>query len=980
MKILVVLFLISFIILLFLSMHKSNIPSIKYQIYKNSSFKSRIYTLENGLKVYLTRNLDKPKIETNIAIKAGSKNDPKDATGLAHYLEHMLFKGTDKYGTLNFKKEKLLLDKIEDLYEKYRLTHSKNNKLREKIWTEIDSISYQASQYTIPNEYDTMLTSIGATGTNAYTSNDQTVYVNNIPSNQLTKWLQIESERFRNPVFRLFHTELETVYEEKNKGLDNDMKKVFETLLLGLFPNHQYGTQTTIGTVEHLKNPSLKRIRNFYDTYYIPNNMAICMSGDLDYDITINKINKYFGNYKKKKLRKLKVIKEVPIKKPIIKEVYGPQQEMVYFGFRLDGANTTESLLLVMMDMILNNSVAGLIDINLNQEQEIMGGGCFPYILKDYSMHCFYGSPLKDQSLEKVKDLLLSQIEKIKQGNFDNWIMEAIIFDLKNTQIKNYESNSGRVDDFIEAFIYDIPWKSYQKKLKTMSLITKQDIIDFANKNYNQNYVVVYKKSGIDSSIEKVPKPKITAIEINNKSKSPFVKNIIGQSVTPIEPLFINFEIDIEKYTMEIYVKNRNKVNNIEVIYKKNSENERFVIYYIFDRGINHNNKLGLAIDYLNLLGTRQLTSKDKAEKLYKLSSTFNISCSDDKMTISLSGINCNFKQSMKLLETIINDAVPDEEALFILKDKYFKQRENNKQSKGSIKSGLFSYIKYGSESTFTNIMSEDELNDITSKELIYLIHNLTNYKHRILYYGPQNINELKQNISRTNICNNLCDIEKETIFRELPLDKSNVYFVDYDMTQVDIMIIGKGDKLDIDKIPIITLYNNYFGSGMSSIVFQEIREAKALAYSVNSRYTIPADPKDSHYLIASIGTQADKLNEAIESILNLLNNIPELNEKLDTVKQSLISKLRTRRYTRESILGKYEAIKQLEIDYDLNSVTYEKIPNINLNEIIDFHNTYIKKSKYSFLIMGSKEKINFKALEKYGNIKELSLNDIFGY
>ena len=407
-----------------------------YEEVKNDPLKARIYTLDNGLKVYLTSYADAPRVQTNIAVRAGSKNDPADATGLAHYLEHMLFKGTDVYGSLDFEKEAPMLDKIEALYEEYRSYEMSDTENRDRIWAQIDSISGEAAKFAIANEYDKMVSGLGAKGTNAYTSNEKTVYINDIPSNQIEKWLKLEAERFRYPVFRLFHTELEAVYEEKNISLDNDGRKMFEALLDGLFPTHQYGQQTTIGTVEHLKNPSLTEIRKYFNKYYVPNNMAICLSGDFDYDETIELINKYWGTFERKDDPTFEVIQESPIAEPVYAEVYGPEAERLYIGFRFDGANTEDAKMLTMVDMVLSNSAAGLIDLNLNQAQELIGGGCFPYVLEDYSMHGFYGSPKQGQTLEEVKDLLLAQIEDVKAGNFPDWLVDAIISDLKLNQTK----------------------------------------------------------------------------------------------------------------------------------------------------------------------------------------------------------------------------------------------------------------------------------------------------------------------------------------------------------------------------------------------------------------------------------------------------------------------------------------------------------------------------------------------------------------
>jgi len=342
-----------------------------YESVDNDPLNARIYTLDNGLKVYLSSYDDAPRVQTNIAVRAGSKNDPAHATGLAHYLEHMLFKGTDKYGTLDYSKEKPLLDKIESLYEEYRSVNMLDVDSRDKIWRQIDSVSGEAAKLCIANEYDKMLSGIGAKGTNAYTSNERTVYVNDVPSNQIEKWLKIEAERFRMPVFRLFHTELEAVYEEKNRSLDSDGSKMFEGLMSGLFEKHQYGTQTTIGTIDHLKNPSLTEIRKYFNKYYVPNNMAICMSGDFEYDNVIRLVNKYFGDFERKDDPLFEVLKEDKIVSPKITNVYGPEAERLYVGFRLNGANSSDANLLRMVDMVLSNTSAGLIDINLNQAQKL---------------------------------------------------------------------------------------------------------------------------------------------------------------------------------------------------------------------------------------------------------------------------------------------------------------------------------------------------------------------------------------------------------------------------------------------------------------------------------------------------------------------------------------------------------------------------------------------------------------------------------
>ncbi|MAR39492.1 MAG: peptidase M16 [Flavobacteriales bacterium] len=970
----IVLVLISLCYLTFSSINNEKMKTENnYEYVDNDPLNARVYTLDNGLKVYLTSYADAPRVQTNIAVRAGSKNDPEDATGLAHYLEHMLFKGTDIYGTLDFEKEKPLLDKIESLYEEYRSIDMTDTVNRDRVWSQIDSISGEAAKFAIANEYDKMVTGLGAKGTNAYTSNEKTVYINDIPSNQIEKWLMLEAERFRYPVFRLFHTELETVYEEKNRGLDNDGRKMFEALLDGLFPTHQYGQQTTIGTIDHLKNPSLLEIRKYFDKYYVPNNMAICLSGDFDYDETIQLVEKHWGGFERKDDPSFDVIQESHLNAVVEKEVWGPEAERLYIGFRFDGANTEQSRLLTMMDMVLSNSSAGLIDLNLNQSQKVIGGGCFPMVMKDYSIHGFYGSPKPGQTLEEVKDLLLSQIKEVKVGNFPDWLVGAILSDLKLSQIKKMESNSGRANEFVDAFILDIPWSEHQNEMSELEKITKQDIINFANANYSDdNFVVVYKRNGEDTSIPKVEKPVITPVSVNREDQSDFLVSLSEEKVKDIEPVFLNFEEDIKKST----------VGDVSLIYKENTENERFRLNYIVDMGTNHEKRLKLATDYLKFLGTEELSPAEVQQEFYKLGCDLSVSCGSDKTQVTLSGLQSNFETSLVLFENILANAIADEDALVNLKLAKMKERNDAKLNKQTILwSAMMNYAKHGENSAFRNKMSEEELNNVTSSELLDLIKNLSSYNHRIIYYGPENINEISNNLNTYHTSNtNLKDIPEGVSYEELPLDIPTVFVVDYEMQQAEILLLAKGGLLNITDIPKIKFHNSYFGGGMSSIVFQDMRESKALAYSVYSTYSIPKEGDKSHYSFSYVGTQSDKLQEALYSMTDLLENMPQADENMNNAKEGIEQKIRTERLTKSKILSEYEKAQKMGINYDLREDIYNKVQNFDMTTLLDFHNNYVAGKNRVVMILGDKEKLDMDVLKEYGEIKFLTLEDIFGY
>lgn len=503
-----------------------------YQIVDGDAMKTRIYTLPNGLKVYLSVNKERPRIQTYIAVRTGSKNDPAETTGLAHYLEHLMFKGTKLFGTNNPSAEAPLLDEITSRYEEYRLIT--DPELRRQKYHEIDSVSQLAAQYFIPNEYDKLMSAIGAQGTNAFTSNDVTCYTEDIPSNEVENWAKIQGDRFQNMVIRGFHTELEAVYEEYNIGIAQDNRKIWKAMSKMLFPTHPYGTQTTIGTQEHLKNPSIVNIKRYFDKWYRPNNVAICMAGDLNPDETIAIIDKYFGQWKPgADVRQPEFPPMAPITQPRDTTVMGLEAEMLWLGWRFDRGNTLQCDTLDVVGDMLSNGTAGLIDLDINQQMKMLSAFGGSEKLRDYSCFLLGGTPKEGQTLEEVRSLLLAEIEKLKNGDFSDDLLPSIINNAKLNYFTRLESNQARADLFVDTYINDIPWKQQVGYLDRISGMTKQQIVDFARRHFTNNYVTVFKRQGEDTTLKKIDKPQITAIPTNRDMVSQFVKDIQNSQVKP---------------------------------------------------------------------------------------------------------------------------------------------------------------------------------------------------------------------------------------------------------------------------------------------------------------------------------------------------------------------------------------------------------------------------------------------------------------
>ena len=942
----------------------------KYKFVTNDPTAARYYTLKNGLTVILSPTNKEPRIQTYIATKAGSKTDPADHTGLAHYLEHMLFKGTSQFGSKDWVKEKPLLDQIDALYEKYNQT--KDEAKRKEIYKEIDRVSGEAAKYAIANEYDKMMAGMGADGSNAFTSFEQTVYTEDIPSNVVDKFLALQSERFRDPILRLFHTELEAVYEEKNRTLDDDGDKVYDMMFANLFPNNNYGKQTTIGTIEHLKNPSLHAIREYFNNYYVPNNMGIIMSGDFNPDEIIVKIDKAFSYMKSKPVPEYIVGQEKAITSPVIKEVVGPDSESVMLGFRFPGASTKDARLLNFVGSMLTNGQAGLIDLDLVKKQKLLAAYAFPYVLKDYSVLLLQGKPTEGQSLDEVKNLLLQEIDKLRKGEFSDDLIQSIVNNEKKNTIQKDEKYTSRASILMDEFTSEVDHKANLEYIEEISKLTKKDIMDFVSRYLqNNNYVAVYKKKGEDKSIVKVDKPIITPVSVNREDQSSFLKKIDAMPEKAIAPVWLNYDKDIAK----------NKLGDVDVLSVKNTDNELFRMYYHFDSGKWNNKTLPLAAEYLQYVGTNNKSSETISREFYKLASSFKVSAGNEETYVALEGLNENFDKTIALFEDLIKNCKADQTALDAYKTRLKKARANAKQNKATIMAGLRSYAQYGAQNPFNNVLSDAELDALKAEDLVNILHDLFNFKHKVLYYGPKTGADAVASLKPVHkLPATLKELPKTKTFEQIPTDKNKVLFAHYDMVQAEIFWARNSEQYNPSITPTVNLFNNYFGGGMGSIVFQTIRESKALAYSTYSYFSLPSKKTDRNSIMAYVGTQADKFNEASTAMNELLTTLPKSEQLFETAKSGLKKTIASERISQDGIIFSYLKAQRLGNSSDIRKNVYEQAPKLSFADINTFHDKEMKNKNYTYCIVASQDKVNEADMQKLGEIKKLNLTEIFGY
>ncbi len=945
----------------------------RYETVPGDAQQTRIYTLDNGLKLFMSVNKEQPRIQTYIAVKVGSKNDPSETTGMSHYLEHIMFKGTEQFGTVDYAAEKPMLDEIERLFEVYRKTTDEAQRLA--IYRQIDSVSFEASKLAIPNEYDKLMAVIGATGTNAWTSDDETVYTEDIPSNQIDNWARIQADRFRHLVVRGFHTELETVYEEKNMTLTRDSDKVWEAIAKSLYPHHPYGQQTTIGTQEHLKNPSITNIKKHLANYYVPNNIAICVSGDFEPDEMVAAVEKYFGDWKPSPdIPELKYEPEAPITTPVVREVYGLEAENIALAWRLPGARDLKTAAVAeIASSIFSNGQAGLVDLDINQQQKALGvyGGFQSQ--PDYGSFLAMGSPKEGQSLEELRDLILAEVAKLRNGDFDDELIPATVNNIKLSKMRQLESNSARARQYVDAFINGIPWRDACRELDRLAAVTKEDVVAFAREYLGENaYAVIYKRQGEDTTVQKISAPKITPIVTNRDKTSAFLTEIQNTQVKPIEPVFVDFSRDMSRFTL---------APGAEVLYKHNDINDIFTLNGVYNCGTQQDPALAVAFEYLSYLGTPEMSSEQIASRMYALGCSYGAGAGDFQSSFSVRGLSENMAEALRIVEDLVMHAAPDEAVLANLKADLLKSRANAKRSQGSCSAALTDYIEYGPEYIKASALSDASLMALTSEELLAKVREVFGKGHELLYYGPMAEAELKTALAENHYVAEGAQMLPELHATLQTTPKDRVVLVQYDAKQLQYtQYSDRGERFDPAHAADLALFNEYFGSGMNAIVFQEMREARGLAYTARARLAAPLYADDTYSFTAYIATQNDKLRQAGEAFEQIINEMPESEAAFSVARDALLSRLRTQRTTGMNVLRSYQACRRLGLSEPTSKAVFEQVQKMTLQDVVNTQRKWIRGRHYTHAILGDIQDMDGQYLSTLGPVQKVSLEEIFGY
>lgn len=939
-----------------------SVPELVSRPLQDDLFKTTVHRLENGLTVYLSPSHQEPRVSAWIAFRVGGKHDPSDSTGMAHYLEHMLFKGSQRMGTLDYAEERVHLDRILELYEK--LFETKDPEKRKEVYAEIDAENVKAYDYAVPGEFGNVYDELGFQGLNAFTGPEYVTYICSFPSNRAETWGKVESDRFARPVFRLFQTEIETVYEEKNMSMDRPWTVINEALAKKLFKEHPYGQQTILGSIEHLKNPSLKKMYDFYAAYYVPNNAAVCLAGDFDRDKMLALVRKYFEPWEPKPLaepKKWGLPKPSGVERV---EVRYESEETVRIAWLLPHNRHGDAYALQMMGMLMDNGRTGIIDLDLNQAQKVKSAGGYVFLSNDAGQFQTSAVPKKGQTLEEAEKLLLECVEKLKAGEFKDEDLAGALTAHEVWRKRRVEDNQERVATMAYSFQEFREWEETANEIERLRKVTRDDVRRVARKHLGGDYVVAYRRDA-KPEIPKMSKPEFTKIDLDPTRRSEFARQVLADRVRAIEPKWVVEGRD--------YVLTKHQWG--EMYSTKNPVNDLFSVHFGFYFGHMHDRKLASAISLLELSGAGDLTTAEFQRKLYGLGASLGYGSDERWVYITLTGIDKNLEPSLKLLFEHFNSPNVPADALAKMVEIEIGAHADNKKNPGFVHDALGEYAQRGKESQVLADLNDDELRALRQDDLVALVRRVLDFKRHVVYVGNRSPRELAAL---------LVDGRKE--YAEPPASKTihyvkvgrpRVLFVHRDMIQSQVGIFSGDEIFNPDEFVNYEFFGGYIGGGL---IFDEVREARALAYSAWGGYSQGHWKEDQNAIAGGVSTQADKTIEATKVLRDLMRSPPLEDKRYTKTAEAIELGYRTGHLGFRDI--GFEAMRWKERGIaggDPRPERFRKAKRYTMDDLAAFAKRFHDRP-LTIYVLGNRDRVDLAALKELGDFQELKLEDIFPY
>ena len=437
------------------------------------------FTLENGIKFIVLERHEAPIVSFITYADVGGANEPDGKTGVAHFLEHLAFKGTTRIGTRNWEAEKPLLDRLDQLAEQIQASQAAGKTTETQLQQEFEQVEAEAAKYQKQNEFGQIVEQAGAVGMNAATSADSTTYFYSFPSNKLELWMSLESERFLDPVFREFYKEKEVVLEERRMRTDNSpIGQMIEAFLETAYKVQPY-KRPVIGYTQDIRKLTRPDVQQFFDTHYQPSKLTMAVVGDVNAAQVKQLAQTYFGRYKAKSTIEEKLPVEPPQKETREVTLQLPSQPWYLEGYHRPAMNHPDDAAYQLMASILSNGRTSRLYKSLIEEKQValsaQGLNGFPGD-KYPTLMLLYALTAPNHTVDEVAKALSTEIERLKKEPVSSQELQRVKKQARVSLLETLNSNMGMAQSLVEYQVKTGSWRNLFKKLDEIAAVTPADI------------------------------------------------------------------------------------------------------------------------------------------------------------------------------------------------------------------------------------------------------------------------------------------------------------------------------------------------------------------------------------------------------------------------------------------------------------------------------------------------------------------------
>ena len=929
-------------------------------------------TLSNGMTVWLNEDHSQPKVYGAVVVNAGAKDSPN--TGIAHYFEHIMFKGTEEIGTTDYAQEKLWLDSIAACYD--RLAATNDEAARKDIQHDINRLSMKAGEYAIPNEFSNLITRYGGSSLNAGTSYDFTFYHNVFTPQYLEHWCLLNSDRLIKPVFRMFQGELETVYEEKNMYDDNIKSKILDTVMKELFGTNGYA-YPVIGSTENLKNPRLSEMKAFYEKFYVGCNMGLVLAGDIDAENVMPLLERTFGRIPRgvKPVRTASPLPDIFMERTVTVPIPVPLVSIEMLAFKAPTDYEKDANAINIASKLLSNGNAGMLDSLMN-EGNLMAALMMPVALNDAGLDLMIIVPNLLSKTEKAENACLAQLKRVSKGDFSNDAFIAQKQEAYREALLELEEVEDRALKMVNVMSSGHRWQEYIDKVNAIDKVTRDDVIAVAKRYFEKPFVRFKKKYG-NPEKDKVSQPDYTPIIPKNKNtESEYAQRLAELPVADTEPRLLDFEHDATTIPLG---------GQATLYTVKNQVNDLFELTISYNRGKKADPRMQMATELANSIGTDSLTRQQLGTALQHLGANMAFDCDNNETKIEVTGVDKNFEETMKLVRHFLQHAKSNEKSLKQVKDGVKAEEKSLTKENTDVMRALLQKVAYGQKSPNLNRLTYKEAKTMNGEELLEALSAMQTTACDIVYSGTLD-NSLVERVVRAS----------------LPIERSQTPYVDYssdnlgynvpvvyffDMPKARQTLFFTYDQLrpipaKVGRVPA-NLMNEYFGGGMSSVLFQEVREFRSMAYSSGSTLMSRPrllNPNSPLAFICVVGTQGDKTQSALSLVDSLLRDMPIVEKNFEIARQSCINDINNAFPSFRKVGAVIADQRRKGFNEDSRTGLAYLYGVATPDDLKRFYDHNIKNNTQHRVwgVVGNKKKVNVKELEKYGRVVVVKERDLF--